>query len=226
MTYLFDGQIQRYYYDLYNIKYDYYVVVKSGEKYVLKPKLDVQEDRSHLKELMNIYDGKYNEIGEVENTLSKSWFINSRNRGKVKRLQKNLYNYLRNEKNAKSEQILWTTFKDCKKKIQGNGFSKEEPVSNANGNVGKGCFTPFNLRATNKYKHKTILAFCLNVYMNPVVEHFFIQNGVKVNKDLLALSDLLQWIFRSAIREGKPIDIYIPSKRMRTLLEKWLNNEI
>ena len=31
-------------------------------------------------------------------------------------------------------------------------------------------------------------------------------------------------IWRSAIRDGKPINLYIPSKRMRELLINWINN--
>ena len=30
----------------------------------------------------------------------------------------------------------------------------------------------------------------------------------------------------SAVREGKPVHIYIPSRRIRDLLKKWLNNEL
>jgi hypothetical protein len=62
--------------------------------------------------------------------------------------------------------------------------------------------------------------------MNPMEERFFSQRDIHVDQDLLALSDLLQWIFRSRIREGQPIEIYIPSKRMRTLLYKWLDGEL
>jgi hypothetical protein len=226
LTYLFDGQIQRYYYDLHGIKYDYFAVVQNGTHYELKPKSEVFEDRSQLKALINIYKGKLNAIGNKENALSKGWFINSHNAPKVKRLKADLYNYFRNIENAKSDEILWTTFKDFKKKLQGNGFSKEEPKTNDDPTVGKACFISFTTRATNIYKHKTVLAFCLNRYMNPLVEHFFIQNDIRVDEELLALSDLLQWLFRSAIREGKSVDIYVPSKRMRTLLKKWLNNEI
>ncbi|WP_328101075.1 hypothetical protein [Priestia flexa] len=63
--------------------------------------------------------------------------------------------------------------------------------------------------------------------MKPFEKQFFEDAGVKVNEDLLAVSDLLQWIWRSAIRksEAEPINIYIPSLRMRTLLYQWLNNE-
>ena len=47
--------------------------------------------------------------------------------------------------------------------------------------------------------------------------------GVSVDEDTWALSELIQWIFRSAIRENNEINVYIPSERMRNLLIEWLN---
>ena len=41
-------------------------------------------------------------------------------------------------------------------------------------------------------------------------------------EDKFALSELVQFIYRSASRNNKPIDVYIPSKRMRTLFLEWL----
>ncbi|TWE08760.1 hypothetical protein FB550_101788 [Neobacillus bataviensis] len=226
MTYMFDGQLQRYYYDLNNVKYDYYSVVKEDNRYQLQPNSERTEDRARLKELIHIYEGKLNDIGEAKTALSKSWFENSHNCVKVKRLKDDLYNYFRNIQKAGADRILWTTFKDSRNKIKGKGFSKEERENNINSEFGQACFIPFNLRATNKYRHKDVLAFCLNRYMNPIEKHFFDQQNVKVDEELLALSDLLQWIFRSAVREGQPVHIYIPSRRMRDLLKKWLNNEL
>lgn len=229
MTYMFDGQLQKYYYDLHNIEYEYYAVIKDGGTYKLTPKTEADEDRTKLKELIRIYEGKLNDVGDKETALSKSWFDNRYNKDKMKRLKNNLYNYYRNVTHANSDSFLWTVFKDCKTAIMGKGFSRGEPKEEnvyAADRVGKACFIPFNLRATNKYKHKTILAFCLNRYMNPIEKQFFYQHNVKVDQDLLALSDLLQWLFRSAIREGKPVQLYLPSRRMRELLMKWLNNEL
>ncbi|MFJ5713719.1 DEAD/DEAH box helicase family protein [Neobacillus sp. NPDC093127] len=226
LTYMFDGQLQKYYYDLHNVQYDYYSVVKYGDRYELQQLSVTQEDRSNFKNLIHIYEGEMNDIGQNKYALSKSWYENSHNKEKVKCLKNNLYNFFRNIHKAPAGKILWTTFKDCKKKIEGNGFRKSEPETISKVVVGLACFISFNMRATNKYKHKDILAFCLNRFINPIEEHFFEQRNVKVDEDLLALSDLLQWVFRSAIRDGKPVHIYIPSRRMRDLLKKWLNNEI
>ena len=59
--------------------------------------------------------------------------------------------------------------------------------------------------------------------MNPIIKNFFEQNGIYVNEDGYALSELIQFIFRSAVRNGKKVDVYIPSRRERELLLAWLN---
>ena len=33
---------------------------------------------------------------------------------------------------------------------------------------------------------------------------------------------MIQWIWRSAIRDGKEVWVYVPSRRMRDLLRQWL----
>jgi len=40
-----------------------------------------------------------------------------------------------------------------------------------------------------------------------------------------ALSEMLQFIWRSAIRDNQPIHLYVPSERMRKLLMDWLNED-
>ena len=55
---------------------------------------------------------------------------------------------------------------------------------------------------------------------SPVVQYFQAK-GVKVDQERYALSELLQWIFRSAIREQENVSLYLPSKRMRQLLHEW-----
>ena len=53
---------------------------------------------------------------------------------------------------------------------------------------------------------------------------FLESKGVTVDEDGFALSEMLQFIWRSAIRDNKEINIYIPSSRMRNLLVGWINN--
>ena len=49
--------------------------------------------------------------------------------------------------------------------------------------------------------------------------------GSKMDLNLYALSEMVQFIWRSRIREGGEVQLYIPSKRMRNLLVRWMNDE-
>ena len=60
--------------------------------------------------------------------------------------------------------------------------------------------------------------------MNATERQFYQSHGIEVDQDLYALSIMCQWLWRSAIRDGKEVQVYIPSKRMRTILENWIDS--
>ncbi len=72
------------------------------------------------------------------------------------------------------------------------------------------------------YSNRFNLAYLVNIYPHPSIVKFFRGKDIEVNGDSYALSEMLQWIWRSRIRNGLPVNIYIPSSRMRSLLEKWI----
>ena len=74
------------------------------------------------------------------------------------------------------------------------------------------------------YKNKTNCAYLTNRYYKPTINNFFTDKGVKIDEDIWSLSELIQWLFRSGIREEKEINLYIPSRRMRNLLKDWLDS--
>ena len=176
--------------------------------------------------LIDIYNGKLNiNFEQKQNGLSSKWFkIKSKTSVKtIQQLKKNLNNYFRNILEAKSDTIMWTSFKDYQSKLRGKGYSKEfkteqlKEIDNAYG------FLACNARATNKYAGCYNLAYCVNIYLHPAISQFFYQKGIKVDEDLYGLSEMIQWIWRSRIRNGEKINIYVPSIRMRTLLKSWLD---
>ena len=90
----------------------------------------------------------------------------------------------------------------------------------------KRVFIPHNLRATNEYSNTHTLAYCVNRYISPFLINYFKTKDVNVNQELYALSEMLQWIWRSRIRNDESINIYIPSSRMRKLLIEYLDCKI
>lgn len=83
-------------------------------------------------------------------------------------------------------------------------------------------YVVFNERATNSYINKRYLAYAVNLFMNVAERRVYEKFGVEVDQDMYALSTMLQWIWRSAIRRGEEIWLYVPSRRMRTLLKDWM----
>ena len=62
----------------------------------------------------------------------------------------------------------------------------------------------------------------MNVFMHPSLKIFLSRHNVTPDEDTYALAIFIQWIWRSAIRNGEEIWLYVPSKRMRTLLKDWI----
>lgn len=163
--------------------------------------------------MINIYDGKFNSIGMKigkSNPLSKSWYEDKRkkNLSIFNQLKKNTENYFRTITNTKSCHNMYTVFKPYCKYIKGEGYAKG--------------FVPCNARGTNEFREKKSLAYLINFFMQPDIKQFIDHYHIEFDEDLFSLSALLQWIWRSQIRDGRPVDIYIPSERMRTLLKVWM----
>ena len=213
LTYLFDAQTQKYYFDYYGVQYNYlYVKGDSLDDYEFTNE-KVEYKSVDFSKLIHIcYDKKLNEIGDLNTALSKGWYTRNNNNMLIKRLKNNCYNFFRNHTKTKSQLNLWTTFKDWKDIISGKGYAKG--------------FLSSNMRATNEYRDRVAVAYLVNKYFNPYIKNFFLVNNIAVDEDAFAVSEMLQFIWRSAIRDGNEIWIYIPSSRMRTLLERWINKEI
>lgn len=220
LTYLFDSQIQRYYFDMFKIKYEYYYIEYSNENFDIKLSGNKRYnfDKSHLKSLIHILDKpKLNIVGENYYSLSMSWFNNNKNKNILIQLKKNIENFYKNIAKINVDYKMWTTYKDYRTKLKGRGYGRQD------------LFVSINARATNQYSHKTALAYCANRFMNPIIKQFFINKGVNItqkHEEIYALSEFVQWIWRSTIRNNEEIILYCPSSRMRNILIKWLNNEI
>ncbi|GAB1793934.1 DEAD/DEAH box helicase family protein [Priestia megaterium] len=220
LTYLFDGQIQRAYFDLFGVEYNYNSIVVQDGKYRLASYVPYnKENRSHLKNLINIYypspkdKNDMNKIGQKPSSLSVSDLKKKTLNTETKRVIRNYaYNFYRHKCNVSTEEVMWTTFQEFKDKITSPGL--------------KDHFVSVNARATNDYQNKSTCIYLANRYTNPVIKNFFSKHDVAIDVNLFALSELLQWLFRSRIRTEQCINVYIPSMRMRTLLEQYLNNKI
>lgn len=131
-------------------------------------------------------------------------------RKQIDSVKRAMYNVLRNKFKAKPSDVIWSTFADYVDKINPSRYPAES------------CYVACNCRGLNEYGNRHYMAYMLDVNYHSMVTSWLTQRNIPFDNDTYALSTLLQWIFRSAIRNGEDVWIYLPSQRMRELLMAWL----
>lgn len=246
LTYLFKAQVQCYYYELNGIEVEYIGTRKCDDGYEFCETLEIP---AYTKDLINkvhiIDDEKLNDIGRHagrthkpttvlrDTTLSASWYkdhpplgddeVKARAKAAAESGRKrkksgprkdadlvarNMINIFKNQWKCRTSDVIWTVFKNQYSLFSKRGF--------------KHSFVSCTVRATNMYQDRHYLAYCINVFYDVRLTRYFQCRGVDIDQDMYALSEMVQWIWRSAIRKGDDIWIYVPSIRMRTLLTTWL----
>lgn len=209
LTYMFNGSDMRCWLDLNSIPYD----ILDNEMLGL---LSEKEVKQKVKNCLTLYkSSKLNSFQQrKDSTFSKSWYANGR---------KSDYDFVKQllrscvvSTGAKKGDVFWTVYKDYFDKVAGAGFklgvSKDKPA-----------FLPMNIRATNDYRNYSVCMYACNVFKNPVEVNYLKSQGITVDEDSFALSEMIQFIWRGCVRQYKPMTVFILSGRMRKLLEDWIN---
>lgn len=201
-TYMFENSEMCSYFKKHGLCYEYVNLDRDS----VKKSIDV----ANLIEVVD--DVKLNSIGELT-TLSATNAKKGKSGGDAVRntLKNNLHNLINQKWKAKAGDRLWTCFKDQSTHIANGKYIKQ--------------FLPFNYKATNDFIDVHHVAFMLDVYQNPNIQKLCVSRGIPFSNDHFAISTLIQFIFRSAVRNGEPIKLYLPSARMRGLLERWKQGE-
>lgn len=211
LTYLFDGQYQKAYLDFFGFEYRIVGVDRDTDGYFFSDAPDAPPPIDYRK-LIHIVDRpQLNRVGDSKYALSKNWYAKrGRDNKDIKELRKGMRSFFLSTGGDNSSR-LWTCFKEEQSKlIAENGRYRNN-------------FLQISARATNEFRDKTDVAYMVNRFADPNVTKFFASKNIELNQDNFALSEMLQWIWRSAIRDDKPINLYIPSSRMRGLLINWID---
>jgi len=103
-----------------------------------------------------------------------------------------------------------------KKNIKPGVFAKGSRMNDVN-------WIANTTRGTNDYMHCSHLIYLYDQNINFIVARW-LGNSSRAFNDAYALTELIQWVWRSRVRKGEPITLYLPSPRMRRLFEAWLND--
>lgn len=216
MTYLYQGSTLQYYMRVHDIPYGYIYIGRDTEQEACF--VPACADRylpeyvGRLHKLIHICeDEELNQLGDDQFAYSAKWLTtNTRNNTKYGKMMKSHLRRFFTELTADipGEQRMWSTLADCESYLSRNGW--------------KAAFVTYNRRAVNCHMHRRSLAYLMNVFMHPSLKIFLSRHNVTPDEDTYALAIFIQWIWRSAIRNGEEIWLYVPSKRMRTLLKAWI----
>lgn len=213
LTYLFDGQYQKAYLEFYNLPYKIVGVQHDGNGFYFSDKPDSPPPLDYSKLINVVSDRKMNAVGGSTYALSKAWYDRrGYDNEEIRTLRNNMRRFFRNIPGGNNETRLWTCFKGDVGKL----------VDSRTGRY-RNNFLQSNARATNEYRRCTDIAYMVNRFADPNITKFFVSKDVAIDVQAYALSEMLQWVWRSAIRDDKPINLYIPSKRMRELLIDWIS---
>ena len=225
ITYMFEGNVLSSFLKLKGIKY------KPFTEVVTK-----QIKKSDIKNLITLFrpDSKWVKINNLR--LSNTWYTTS-GKGNATESDINFISkfieYFARKCDVDYKRIMYTFPKYRRwDSISTRGGVKRKVIKprslidrkEDDGSVEK-CWIATQTRATNDYAHKTHLCHLFNRYPNRSVKAYLQDYGYDVNDDVFALSELVQWVWRSAIRNNEPIVLCIASGRMKKLFIEWLDSE-
>lgn len=196
-TYLFEGQLFSAYLKKHNIEYE---VHRFGKK---------PEEVKHLFKVLD--DVSLNAIGADETALCKSFFERPSTKTTARNMCRKHLNTVMRKWNATTKNRLFTCFKSDKVVIADTRYAKN--------------WIPFNIRATNDYRHVENFAYLVNVFPSPVLVKASKGKDTEFDEEIHTLTEMLQTLYRGCLREDLPMNIYMPSSRMRKILFKWLDGE-
>lgn len=221
LTYMFQGSTLKAYFDINKIKYDIKTIPNKNsinenifdmmayEMGILTDNLKFTgKEFKHKVEIINKDKLNYLDTDKTS-VLSSSWY-KKHGRYQSKEIGSKCRSFFRSVCKAKSEECLYTVFKEQLTNLSVPNYSS--------------AFVVMNIRATNKYAKRKYGAYLVNRYIHPIVKGFILSKEADIDENAYALSEMLQWLWRLRIRNGESIKVYIPSKRMRVLLDNWLNN--
>jgi len=201
LTYLYEGSIAKCYFDLEVFP----------QKMVDFTHHFAWIGMSSVKKLIDIVElSKEKHLSLDKNSLSATWFKAPSNKSKIEKLKVLTENFFKNKSKVVSKNRLWTTFLDKKDTLKGIGYTHKDN------------FLEFNARATNDYRDRSGIAYLVNVFMNPLLKNYLLSHSVSVDEEMYSTGEMVQWLYRSCIRDDKPIKVFVPSPRMKKLLKDWI----
>ena len=215
LTYLFEGSILDSFLSMKGITTVPFKEV--GTRYV---------DKQRIRDLIEFVGDRQVKEWSGE-SMSSTWYKEV-TQAKLTKLGKSIRS-IGDSLKVRSPHLLWCSHSSVARpkgknarKLSPVGFSAGDGKDVIDDDIAVGCYLPCTSRATNAYRDRTVMIHCYNRFPHVSVSSFLQDYGATVDRDKFALAEFLQWLWRSAIRDDKPIKVCILPRRMRKLFQDWL----
>lgn len=212
LTYMFEGSVMESFLNLHNVQIEPFKDIT-----LMRDPIDVLK---RAKQLITFHDTPSTKKVSGWN-MSVNWYSKTATKKQLQAMQSAFYSVYRK---YDKERILLT-------------LPKENSVKRLNGRINRRMAIGYKIdfdkvflysaaRATNDYAERDVLIHAYNRYISVPVKVFFedYAKDIEPDEDNYALAEMLQWIWRSAIRNDYPIKLYILNNRMKKLLQEWVDS--
>ncbi len=240
LTYMYPGSQMDCWFRLYGLDVAHKTLVRDSEdgELILSEHSGQYSGAEFADKITLIETPAMNDVGKQGRRgvpLSNNWFKKV-TAEQLRKIQNNLSNVARHLTRKHARDVLgddgthpgfyfmWSA-KNGQREILEKGMPYKMVPAGAtvpNEDADRECFLAHNQRATNRYAHKACLAYLTTPLPIVPIKQFFTGHGLDYNDETFMLSTLLQWVWRSRIRNGLEILIYIPSEPLRMLFCKWV----
>lgn len=177
-------------------------------------------DKQSIRELLTVIPPNKKLL---DYSLSNTWW----NEANAKQIN-DVANYIRacgRNHGMTADNVLWTIPKARAVKQRGQSKNLMKPMSYTRDSNGNHCYLSAMTRATNDYHYKKAMIHCYNRRPLVPVSAYLADYGCNVDFKVFATSELVQWLWRGCIRDGKPMVVGIGSERMYNYFMEWLETE-
>ncbi|WP_299449276.1 hypothetical protein [uncultured Phascolarctobacterium sp.] len=91
--------------------------------------------------------------------------------------------------------------------------------------IAKRKHIPCNMKATNSLSDCCVVGYLVHRFVNVDISNFLKDNNIVIDKDSFALSELIQFVWRSNIRKADTINntyVFIASRKLYNLFRLWV----
>lgn len=215
--YMFEKSQLNAYLDRFGFKYEIYGIVydDNGPRIMKGP--DIPDNIDFRKYIhmsgdppMNIWEERTVDTSDANGRYNEVWTEKLQyDDRKMKYVRDRFLAFTRRYFDCTQGKLIWTTHDGCESKYYGpNSRFKES-------------YIPIRGEDGEPHNDANIVAFLANVFVPRPIYMFYNSINMRLSHQREATIVLLNFLWRSAVRDGKPIVAYIPSKRMRGLLTSW-----